>query len=418
MPDQREVGRAKDLNELEEQLQTIPADSLMYHAQRNHFSHWLMARTEFALAAKLRPRKVSDFDGPEHLRRDLIESINDYRREQNEVLIGDFKADTFKPAQSSFPAHRLRFAGRQGARPGLRPSSAAHAPYCETLSRSAHLGASRGRDRDRHVRPVSRREQSAATSPCTATTTAKFSSAFWIRSLPVPLQENLKAFLEEVRYPLAVRSSSLLEDSQYQPFTGVYETFMLGNQQAELAGAARRTLRGDQARLRVDLQPACQSLRARHAVPPGRREDGGDPAAGGGHAAWPALLSGFLRRGALAQFLSRRADDVLRTESPRSRWAWDAPWSMEGSASASVRAIRGTCCSSRRSKTFWPTRRRNSARSNSMAVRMTQARAICAKCASASMSPKPTARCTRWARPTPPTIMPSTTDSAVRERAW
>src|SRR5260370_3173623 len=102
MPDQHEVGRSSDLNELEEQLQTIPADSLMYHAQRNHFSHWLMARTEFALAAKLRPRKVSDFNGPEHLRRDLIESINDYRREQNEVLIGDFKSDTFKPSNSSF----------------------------------------------------------------------------------------------------------------------------------------------------------------------------------------------------------------------------------------------------------------------------------------------------------------------------
>ena len=72
----------------------------MYHAQRNHFSHWLMARTEFALAAKLRPRKVSDFNGPEHLRRDLIESINEYRREQNEVLIGDFKSDTFKPSSS------------------------------------------------------------------------------------------------------------------------------------------------------------------------------------------------------------------------------------------------------------------------------------------------------------------------------
>jgi len=41
-----------------------------------------MARTEFALAAKLRPRKVSDFPSPEHLRRDLIESINQYRREQ------------------------------------------------------------------------------------------------------------------------------------------------------------------------------------------------------------------------------------------------------------------------------------------------------------------------------------------------
>ena len=102
MPEQGEVGRAKDLTELEEMLQTVPADSLMFHAQRNHFSHWLMARTEFALAAKLRPRRVSDFNGPEHLRHDLIESINDYRREQNEVLIGDFKADTFKPSQSNF----------------------------------------------------------------------------------------------------------------------------------------------------------------------------------------------------------------------------------------------------------------------------------------------------------------------------
>ena len=102
LPDLREVGRAKDLNELEEQLQTVPAESLMYHAQSNHFSHWLMARTEFALAAKLRPRKVSDFAGPEHLRRDLIESINDYRREQSELLIGDFNADTFKPSESGF----------------------------------------------------------------------------------------------------------------------------------------------------------------------------------------------------------------------------------------------------------------------------------------------------------------------------
>src|SRR5260370_8937984 len=62
MPDQREVGRAKDLNELEETLQTLPAESLMYHAQRNHFSPWLMARTEFALAAKPSPRKGSDFN--------------------------------------------------------------------------------------------------------------------------------------------------------------------------------------------------------------------------------------------------------------------------------------------------------------------------------------------------------------------
>ncbi len=246
LPDQREVGRAKDLNELEEQLQTIPADSLMYHAQRNHFSHWLMARTEFALAAKLRPRKVSDFNGPEHLRRDLIESINEYRREQNEVLIGDFRGDTFKPSQSSFlrigsgslggkarglafVRHLLRTRRIAKRFPGVR-ISVPPAVVIATDMFDQFLSENNLSDFALHCDDDSEVQQRFLDAP-----------------LPVSLQENLKAFLEEVHYPVAVRSSSLLEDSQYQPFTGVYETFMLGNQQAglqtrleELSEAIRR----------------------------------------------------------------------------------------------------------------------------------------------------------------------------------
>ena len=60
-PDGSEVARAADLNALETLLHTVPDESIGYHAERNHFSHWLMARTEFALARKLRPRRVSDF---------------------------------------------------------------------------------------------------------------------------------------------------------------------------------------------------------------------------------------------------------------------------------------------------------------------------------------------------------------------
>ena len=55
------------------------------------------------------------------------------------------------------------------------------------------------------------------------------SGGFWRRRCRISLLTDLLAFLKEAQYPLAVRSSSLLEDSQYQPFTGVYETFMLGN---------------------------------------------------------------------------------------------------------------------------------------------------------------------------------------------
>src|SRR5580692_4103055 len=232
MPDQREVGRAKDLNELEEILQALHTDSLMYHAQRNHFSHWLMARTEFALAAKLRPRKVSDFDGAEHLRRDLIESINDYRREQNEVLIGDFKPDTFKPSESSFlrigsgslggKARGLAFVRhllrtRRIARrfPGVRIS----VPPAVVLATDVF---------DQFVT-----ENNLLDFALHCEDDAEIYRKFLAAPLSDALAEDLKSFLAEVTHPLAVRSSSLLEDSQYQPFTGVYETFMLGNQQAD-----------------------------------------------------------------------------------------------------------------------------------------------------------------------------------------
>jgi CheY-like chemotaxis protein len=246
LPDLTEVARAKDLNELEEQLQTVPAESLTYHAQSNHFSHWLMARTEFALAAKLRPRKVSDFSGPEHLRSDLIESIHDYRREQSELVIGDFNAETFKPSESTFlrigagslggkarglafVRHLLRKNRITRRFPGVRIA----VPPALVLATDSF---------DQFMA-----ENNLLDFALQCEDDAEIPQRFLASSLPEKLQEDLKVFLAEVNYPLAVRSSSLLEDSQYQPFTGVYETFMLGNQSldpvirvAELIDAIKR----------------------------------------------------------------------------------------------------------------------------------------------------------------------------------
>jgi CheY-like chemotaxis protein len=230
LPDASEVGRAKDLTELEKQLQTVPAESIVFHAQSNHFSHWLVARTEFALAAKLRPRKVTDFASPEHLRRDLIESIHEYRREQGEVLIGDFKADTFKPSESSFlrigsgslggkarglafVRHLLRKNRITRRFPGIRIS----VPPAVVLATDVF---------DQFVT-----ENNLLDFALHCEDDAEIQRKFLDAPLSAALNEDLKSFLAEVNHPLAVRSSSLLEDSQYQPFTGVYETFMLGNQQ-------------------------------------------------------------------------------------------------------------------------------------------------------------------------------------------
>jgi CheY-like chemotaxis protein len=244
--DLKEVARAKDLSQLEEQLRTVPAESLTYHAQSNHFSHWLMARTEFALAAKLRPRKVSDFSGPEHLRSDLIDSINDYRREQSELVIGDFNAETFTASDShflrigagslggkarglAFVRHLLRKSRIIRRFPGIRIS----VPPALVLATDAF---------DQFMA-----ENNLLDFALQCEDDAEILQRVLAASLPEKLQEDLRVFLAEVAYPLAVRSSSLLEDSQYQPFTGVYETFMLGNQSpdpairlAELIDAIKR----------------------------------------------------------------------------------------------------------------------------------------------------------------------------------
>ncbi len=228
-----EVARAADLNELEMQLSRVPDESIEYHAQRNHFSHWLMARTEFALAQKLRPRKVSEFNGTQHLREDLIRALVDYRREQNQSLIGDFNPASFEPHSTFFlrigggslggkarglafvrhVLHRRRITHRF---PGVR------IVVPPTLVLATDAFDDFLAENDLHDFAIRCPDD------------AQIEQSFLAARLPAKLLDNLLAFLAEVRYPLAVRSSSLLEDSQYQPFAGVYDTFMVANEHADI----------------------------------------------------------------------------------------------------------------------------------------------------------------------------------------
>ena len=233
LSDRTEVARASDLNAFEQLLHEVPAESIAYHSQRNHLSHWLMARTEFALAQKLRPRKVSDFASYEDLRRDLIDSIAQYRHEQSQILIGDFNPATFKAAEGSF----LRIGG------GSLGGKARGLAFLRNLLHKNRMGQCF--DGVQIAVPPSvvvatdvfdqfLSENNLLEFAINSCDDAEIERRFQEASLPASLRENLLAFLAEVRYPLAVRSSSLLEDSQYLPFTAVYETFMLTNQHADL----------------------------------------------------------------------------------------------------------------------------------------------------------------------------------------
>jgi CheY-like chemotaxis protein len=233
-PDRAEVARATDLNSLEECLRKVPAESIAYHAERNHFSHWFTARTEFALAQKFRPRKISDFPTIDDLRDNLIDSIAEYRREQSDVLIGDFRPAAFHSGGSYFL--RIGSGSLGGKARGLA--------FVRHLLHKRHYGRRFPNVQvsvpptvviatDAFDRFLS--ENNLLDFAIHATDESEIQQRFLEASLPASLVEELRAYLTEARYPLAVRSSSLLEDSQYQPFTGVYETFMLGNQHEDTA---------------------------------------------------------------------------------------------------------------------------------------------------------------------------------------
>jgi len=227
-PDCKEVFRATNLVDLEEALQVIPDESLVYHASRNHFSKWLKARTEFWLAHKLRPHKVSDFDSVQALRDRLLSSLQNYRSLQQRGLITDFNKDTFDP-KNSFA--RIGGGSLGGKARGLGFIDSLITNYgindkfddVEISVPSAVVIGTDVYDRfiqDNHL------DQIAFQDFTDLEITRKFVDA---PNFPKDIIQKLRDFLNIIHTPLAIRSSSLLEDSQFLPFAGVYETYMIPN---------------------------------------------------------------------------------------------------------------------------------------------------------------------------------------------
>jgi CheY-like chemotaxis protein len=227
MPDGRPVGRAHNLRTLVEKLRSVPEGSIGFHAARNHFSNWLKARTEFALAHELRPRRVSDFDSLEHLRRDLIRSIETYRRESQQGIIADFSAHTFDPTSG--------FARIGGGSIGGKARGLAFVRYVlnnypiSKLYENVRVFVPPAVVLATDVFERFLHENGLREVAIHSHDDEEIARRFLEAPLPGDVRNDLSEFLKLVDSPLAVRSSSLLEDSQFQPFTGVYETYMLSN---------------------------------------------------------------------------------------------------------------------------------------------------------------------------------------------
>ena len=226
--DGREVGRANNLKTLEDFLRTVPDESIEYHARRNHFSNWLKARTEFWLAHQLRPQKVTDFASVEELRQGLINSLHTYQEERQRGVITEFDRETYDPLNSfarigggslGGKARGLGFINTLISNYGIRDRFSGVAISVP----SSIVVATDVFDRfltDNRLDPPSLWPVDDAEVQRRFLEGTRF---------PEEITQKLREYLEIVHAPLAVRSSSLLEDSQYQPFAGVYQTYMIPN---------------------------------------------------------------------------------------------------------------------------------------------------------------------------------------------
>jgi len=233
VPGGQVVGRANDLKTLAEQLKTVPDESILYHAEKNHFSNWLKARTEFWLAHKLRPRQVTDFNSVNELRQELISSIYLYQEMRLRGIITDFNKDTFDP-KNSFA--RIGGGSLGGKARGLGFINNLINNYnirdkFDGIEISVPSAVVIATDVFDHFLEENNLLNYALQETDDNKLLFRFIDA---PHFPEDVINKLVDFLELIDVPLAVRSSSLLEDSQFQPFAGVYQTYMIPNKCSDI----------------------------------------------------------------------------------------------------------------------------------------------------------------------------------------
>ena len=234
-PDGREVGRASNLRTLEEILPTIPDEPLCYHAVRNRFSNWIMARSEIALATRLREVQVNDFPDVASMRSFIINSLYALRKWRQRGVVAQFKSQTYDPEISDFI--KIGNGSLGGKARGLAFASQLlrHAPEFFRKYQNINILVPKTL-----VITTEGFDAFVKTNNLEFLTKSGFSDEVIARHfidarLPPWLKKALRVFLRKFKMPLSVRSSSLLEDAHYHPFAGLYKTYMIPNNHPEFS---------------------------------------------------------------------------------------------------------------------------------------------------------------------------------------
>ena len=221
-----EIARAKKLSDFERILPTLPKEVIRRHTEQKDFSTWLTAHGELQLAKKVRPVNEDDFDSYEEYKTYLIEQFAELKQMRNRGKIVSLSRESIRQegVVTRIASGSLGGKGRglaffnsflvttefekrfKDVRVKIPQTTIIGANGFRNFVELNNLFDMRNCDDDNQIK-----------------------KSFIKGELPAEIKEKLELYLEEIIVPLAVRSSGLLEDSQSQPFAGVYQTFMLPN---------------------------------------------------------------------------------------------------------------------------------------------------------------------------------------------
>ncbi len=220
----QEIMHIKDLKDLQTKVFQIPDDSLVFHLSRNHFSRFFYSRAIFPPAEVLKHVDVSDYKDMNEARQLIFDLIVQYRRMKNSGVVAVYQKDRFDE-YSNFA--RIGDGSLGGKGRGLafigamvkRYPKLEHENFMVTIPKTVVVCTDIFDEfmETNGLYPVALSDNDDET----------ILRYFLRASLPSKLIEDLMAFFDVVKGPIAVRSSSLLEDSHYQPFAGIYSTYMV-----------------------------------------------------------------------------------------------------------------------------------------------------------------------------------------------
>ncbi|MCH5246818.1 MAG: phosphoenolpyruvate synthase [Muribaculaceae bacterium] len=220
-----EIGRITSVNDMQKKVFTIPDEVLYYHASHNEISRWLYSRAMFPIAEVMKTHRFNSIEESQAVKQLIFDLIVKYRKMKNRGVVAIFKRNRFDH-YSNFARIGQGSLGGKGRGLAFIDSIIKKHPVCDnfdgitiSIPRTVVLCT----DLFDEFMAMNDLYPMALSSASDEEILQRFLEA----KLPERLKDDFLALFDVVNRPLAIRSSSLLEDSHYQPFAGIYSTYMI-----------------------------------------------------------------------------------------------------------------------------------------------------------------------------------------------